>query len=180
MVVMVIRIFLVVLLSAALVGPALGQELKVGFVNLQKAMSQSQRGQAARETFRADIKDKQDALAKEKAAIDKQRKDLEKQAVLMKASERAKAQRRLQLRARDWERSMRDVREELALRERELTDEILKDLQKIIGELGKTGKFTMILERSQLLYTDKGTDVTDEVIKLYNERYQSKPVDKDR
>ena len=98
----------------------------------------------------------------------------------MKASERAKAQRRLQLRVRDWERSMRDVREELSLRERELTDEILKDLQKIIGELGKTGKFTMILERSQLLYTDKGTDVTDEVIKLYNERFQNKPADKNR
>ena len=180
MVVMVIRILLVVLLPAALVGSAWGQELKVGFVNLQKAMSQSKRGQAARATFQADLKDKQVALQKEKAAIEKQRTDLEKQAVLMKASERARAQRRLQLRARDWERNMRDVREELALRERELTDEILKDLQKIIGELGKTGKFTMILERSQMLYTDKGTDVTDDVIKLYNERYQSKPVDKDR
>ena len=177
---MAIRIFLVVLLSAALVGPAWGQELKVGFVNLQKAMSQSKRGKAARATFQADLKDERVALEKERAAIAKQRKDLEKQAVLMKPSERAKAQRRLQLRARDLERSTRDVREELALRERELTDEILKDLQKIIGELGKTGKFTMILERSQLLYTDKGTDVTDEVIKLYNERYQDKPVDKNR
>jgi len=177
---MTIRIFLVVLLSAALIGPAWGQELKVGFVNLQKAMSQSKRGKAARATFQADLKDERVALEKERAAIAKQRKDLEKQAVLMKPSERAKAQRRLQLRTRDLERNTRDVREELALRERESTDEILKDLQKIIGELGKTGKFTMILERSQLLYTDKGTDVTDEVIKHYNERFQNKPADKNR
>ena len=180
MVAMVTRIFLVVLLSAALIGPVWGQALKVGFVNLQKAMSQSKRGEDARVTFQADLKDKQVALEKEKAAIEKQRTALEKQALLMKASERARAQRRLQLRVRDWERNMRDVREELALKERELTDEILKDLQKIIGELGKTGKFTMILERSQLLYTDKGTDITDEVIKLYNERYRKKPVDKNR
>ena len=173
------RVFLVVLL-AALTAPAWGQELKVGFVTIQKAISQSTRGKDARASFQADLKDKEAALSKEKAAIEKQQKDLEKQAVLMKASERTRAQRRLQLRARDWERKMRDVREELNLREREITQEILKDLQKIIAEVGKTGKFTMILERGQLLYIDRGTDITDEVIKLYNERYQNKPADKNR
>ena len=176
---MVIRVLLVVLL-AALTSPAWGQDLKVGFVNLQKAMSQSKRGESARESFQAALKDKQDALLKEKKAIEEQRRDLDKQALLMKESERARAQRRFQLRVRDYERKMRDVREELGLKEREITDGILKDLQKIIGEVGKTGKFTMILERSQLLYTDKGTDITDDVIKLYNERFQNKPVDKSR
>ena len=176
---MVIRVLVVVLL-ATLTVPAWGQELKVGFVNLQKAVSRSQRGKDARAAFQADLKDKQEVLNKEKNAIEKQQKDLEKQALLMKESERTKARRRLQLRVRDWERQMKDVREDLALRERELTDEILKDLQKIIGETGKTGKFTMILETSQLLYIDKGTDITDAVIKLYNERYQSKSVDKKR
>ena len=176
----VFRFILLAMLTAAVAGPAWGQDLKVGLVNLQKAMSESKRGKDARAAFQADLKDKQDALSKEKKAIEKQQKDLEKQALLMKDSERARAQRRLQLRVRDWERKMRDVREELALRERELTDEILKDLQKIIGELGKTGKFTMILERSQMLYTDKGTDVTDDVIKLYNERFQNRTADKNR
>lgn len=174
-----VRVFLVVLL-AVLTAPAWGQELKVGFVTIQKAISQSTRGKDARASFRADLKDKEAALSKEKAAIEKQQKDLEKQAVLMKASERARAQRRLQLRVRDWERKMRDVREELGLREREITQEILKDLQKIIAEVGKTGKFTMILERGQLLYIDRGTDITDEVIKLYNERYQKRADDKKR
>ncbi len=174
-----VRVFLVVLL-AVLTAPAWGQELKVGFVTIQKAISQSTRGKDARASFQADLKDKEAALSKEKAAIEKQQKDLEKQAVLMKVSERTRAQRRLQLRARDWERKMRDVREDLGLREREITQEILKDLQKIIAEVGKTGKFTMILERGQLLYIDRGTDITDEVIKLYNERYQNKPVDKNR
>ncbi len=174
-----IRVFPVALLMM-LATPVWGQDLKVGFVNLQKAISQSQRGKDARQSFQAALKDKQNALFKEKQAIEKQRKSLEKQALLMKESERARAQRRFQLRVRDYERKMTDVREELGLKEREITDEILKDLQKIIGEVGKTGKFTMILERSQLLYTDKGTDITDDVIKLYNERFRNKPADKDR
>ena len=171
-----IRIFMVVLL-AVLATPAWGQDLKVGFVNIQKAISQSKRGASARETFQSAIKAKEEALRKEQRVIEKEKQQLEKQAVLMKESERVKAQRRFQLRVRDYERKMRDVREELGLKEREMTNEILKDLQKVIIEVGKTGKFTMILERSQLLYTDKGTDITDDVIKLYNERFKNKSVD---
>ena len=172
--------FVLVLGLTLSLAPAWGQELKVGFVNLQKAISQSQGGKSARQKFQAALKDKQEALLKEQTAIEKERRDLQKQAVLMKESERAKAQLRFQRRVRDYEREKRDVQEELALREREITDEILKDLQKIVAEVGKTGKFTMILERSQLLYTDKGTDITDEVIRLYNERIQSDPADKNR
>ena len=174
-----IRVILLVLLTA-LATPAWGQDLKVGFVNLQRAISVSQRGKDARKSFQAALKDRREALSKEQKAIEKQGKDLEKQALLMKESERVRARRQFQLRVRDHERKMRDVREELALKEREITDEILKDLQKIIVEVGKTGKFTMILERSQLLYTDKGTDITDDVIELYNKRLQKKPVDKNR
>lgn len=172
------RVCLLLLLTLLLT-PAWGQELKVGFVNLQKAISLSERGKKARSDFQASLKDKQDALRKEQQAIEKERRELQKQGVLMKESARAKAQLRFQRRVRDYERDKRDMQEELALREREITDGILKDLQKIIAELGKTGQFTMILERSQLLYTDKGTDVTDDVIKLYNERFQ-KTADKDR
>ena len=174
-----IRVILLVLL-VTLAAPAWGQDLKVGFVNLQKAVSVSRRGKDARKSFQAALKDKQEALSKEQKAIQKQGQDLEKQALLMKESERARARRQFQLRVRDHERKMRDVREELRLKEREITDEILKDLQKIIAEVGKTGKFTMILERGQLLYTDKGTDITDDVIELYNKRFQKKPVDQNR
>ena len=172
-----VRAFMAVLSLSLLTAPAWGQELKVGFVSLQKAISESKSGQSARESFQTAIKERQDALLKEKQAIESRRKDLEKQAVLMKESERAKAQREFQLRVRDYERKARDMREELALREQEVTNSILKDLQKVIAEVGKTGRFTMILEQGQLLYTDKGIDITDEVIRLYNERFQN---DKER
>ncbi len=174
-----VRVLLIALLAIPTI-PAWGQELKVGFVNLQKAMIESKRGKEARAAFQDSVQRRQEALAKERASIEKQKSELEKQALLMKASERAKAQRRLQLRVRDWERDSRDMREELSLRERELTDSILKDLQKIIAEFGRTSNFTMILERGQLLYTDKGTDITDNVISLYDERYNNQPADTDR
>jgi len=173
----VIRLFIAVLVVFLTV-PAMGQELKVGLVNIQRAVSQSKRGEKARETFQRAQKDKQATLLKEQQSIKRDKQRLDKQAALMKEGERIKVQRRFQLRVRDYERRIRDGREELALREREMTDEILKELQKVITEIGKTGNFAMILERGQVLYTDKGTDITDDVIRLYNERSQGEFVDK--
>lgn len=164
-----IRIVVIGLLLG-LVSPALGQSIKVGFVNIQKAISESMAGERARKRFEGDIKSKEAALIKEKQAIERMKRDLEKKALLLKADERLKVQREFQRRVRDYERQMTDAQEELQVKEREMTAEILKGLQTIVQEIGKTQKFTLILDRSQLLYTDKGIDITNEVIQLYNRR----------
>jgi len=40
--------------------------------------------------------------------------------------------------------------------------------------VGKAEKFTLILERSQILYSDQATDITNKVIEVYNGRSKSK------
>jgi outer membrane protein len=167
--VIVIRI-LVIGLLLGLVSPALGQSIKIGFVNIQKAISESKAGERARKRFEGDIKSKEAALVKEKQAIERMKRDLDKKALLLKADERLKVQREFQRRVRDYERQMTDAQEELQVKEREMTAEILKGLQTIVQEIGKSRKFTLILDRSQLLYTDKGIDITNDVIQLYNRR----------
>jgi len=46
----------------------------------------------------------------------------------------------------------------------------LKDLEGVVAEIGKNEKFTFILEKSQLLYSDQAIDITTKVIELYNGR----------
>lgn len=161
------------LLVLGLASPALGQAIKVGFVNLQKAISESRAGERARQRFEGTIKSKEAALAKEKQAIERMKRDLDKKALLLKADERMKVQLDFQRRVRDYERQMNDAQEELQLQERQMTTEILQDLQKIVEEIGRSQNFTLILDRSQLLYTDKGIDITNDVIQLYNQRFGS-------
>jgi Skp family chaperone for outer membrane proteins len=55
-----------------------------------------------------------------------------------------------------------------------MTSEILKDLEKVVIEVGKNEKFTLILERSQVLYSDQGVDITPKVVDLYNSRTSGK------
>lgn len=151
--------------------PAWGQEkIKLGFIDLQRAISESQEGKKARQKFQSTVKRIEADLLKEKAEAERLKADLEKKGPLLKAEERRNLEMEVQKKVRDYQRSMRDSQEELRQREGEITSEILKDLEKIVSELGKAEKFTLILERTQVLYSDKAIDITDKVIDLYNNR----------
>ena len=69
---------------------------------------------------------------------------------------------------------MADHQQELRAKNNEMMSEILKELEKIVNEVGKADKFTLILERSQILYSDQGIDITSKVIETYNRRTKSK------
>jgi Skp family chaperone for outer membrane proteins len=51
-----------------------------------------------------------------------------------------------------------------------MMSDILKELEGVVSDLGKAEKFTVILERSQILYSDQGMDITSKVIEAYNSR----------
>jgi len=56
------------------------------------------------------------------------------------------------------------------MKEREMMQDILKDLEGVVSDLGKAEKFTLILDRSQILFSDQGTDITTRVIETFNSR----------
>lgn len=151
--------------------PAWGQEkLKLGFIDLQKAISESQPGKKAKEKFQVQVKKIEGELLKAKEEAERLKDDLIKKGPLMKPEERRNQEKELERKVQDYQRNMRDFQEELRQKEGEMTTEILKDLEKIVSELGKSEKFTLIFERTQVLYFDQSIDLTDKVIDLYNNR----------
>ena len=65
---------------------------------------------------------------------------------------------------------MTDLQQELQLKEREMMQDILKELEGVVSEFGKAEKFTLILDRSQILFADQGVDITSKVIETFNSR----------
>jgi Skp family chaperone for outer membrane proteins len=65
---------------------------------------------------------------------------------------------------------MGDYQQDLQRKNNEMMAEILKELEVVVNELGKAEKFTLILEKTQILYSDQATDITTKVIEAYNSR----------
>lgn len=161
-----------VLFLTLLCVPQVGAQdrVKIGFIDIQRAISDSNAGKRAKERFQAQLKKAEAELLKEKNELERLKADLDKKGPLMKEEERRNLEGDLQRRYVNYQRTMTDQQQELRQREGALTGDILKELEKIVNEIGKSDKFTLILERNQILYSDQGIDVTNKVIEVFNSR----------
>ena len=152
--------------------PAVGAQdrVKIGFIDIQRAISDSNAGKRAKERFQAQVKKAEAELLKEKTELERLKADLDKKGPLMKEEERRNLEVDLQRRYVNYQRTMTDQQQELRQKEGALTGDILKELERIVNEIGKSDKFTLILERNQILYSDQGIDVTNKVIEVFNSR----------
>lgn len=146
------------------------EKVKIGYIDIQRVISESQAGKRARDRFQAQVKKAEGDVLKERQELERLKSDLDKKGPLLKDEERRNLEADLQKRSVVLQRSMSDYQQELQAKNNEMMAAILKELEKIVNEVGKAEKFTLILERSQILYSDQGIDITTKVIETYNSR----------
>ncbi|MSP38897.1 MAG: OmpH family outer membrane protein [Deltaproteobacteria bacterium] len=162
------KVWLVIIMLA--LPPSFGQAqtVRIGFIDVQRVIAESNAGKRAKERFQVQIKKIEADLLKERQDLERLKADIEKKAPLLKEGERRNLEADFQKRSVNLQRSMGDYQEELRQKEGTMMAELIKELEGVVAEYGKSEKFTVILERSQILYSDQGTDVTAKVIESYN------------
>jgi outer membrane protein len=162
------------LLAGLLCSPTIAQaeDLKIGYVDLQKALNESEAGKKAKETFKAEVNRMEQSLERRKNEVEKLKDELEKKGLLLKEEERDSLERDYRQKLRDFERQYKDSQQELQIKDRELTGRILEELRQVIQDMGEQGSYTLILEGNNtvVLYGSKAIDLTETVIKTYNAR----------
>lgn len=163
-------VLLVGFLCAPLVAQA--QDFKIGYVDLQKALNESEAGKKAKNVFKAEVDRMEQSLERRKGEVEKLKDELEKKGLLLKEEERDSLERDYRQKLRDFERQYKDSQQELQIKDRELTGRILEELRQVIYDMGEQGNYTLILEGNNtvVLYGSKAIDLTETVIKTYNTR----------
>ena len=153
----------------ALARPA-SAELKVGLVDVQRALNESGAGKKAKEQFKVEVDRMQDSLKREKDQLDRLKDELEKKSAVLKEEQRKTMAEDFERKRRDLRRKLEDSDAELRKKDSELTSGILKELVVVIQEIGDRDGYTLILETSSsaVLYGAKSIDITDEVIRAFN------------
>jgi outer membrane protein len=148
------------------------EEIKIGYVDLQRALNECQAGAKARALFKKEVDKYQSDLAKQKEELETLKGELEKKALVMKQEERRNLELEYQRKMRDFERAYKDSQGELQLKDNELTADILKELATVVREIGASEGYTLILEYSgsNLLYGNEDADLTPRVIEAHDQR----------
>lgn len=163
-------------LASLLLVPAVSiantEGFRVGYVDLQKALTSVEAGKTAKDRLEQDVTKKRKEFEKEEANLKKEAEAFEKKAAILNDKARGEQQATLQKKFMDFQRKMAESQMELQKRERDLTKPIIDELRAIVEAIGKAKKFNLIMEKNEgaVLYAEAGTELTDEVISTFNKK----------
>jgi outer membrane protein len=162
-----------VLAGALLVaaGPAAAADpVRIGVVDLQRCLNESKLGKKYKAEFVTEADDLKAALDREEEQLKALRESLEKQSMVLSETARAEKEREYKEKLDSFKERFKESQKTLQRKDQELMRMIMKDLQEVIRDLGETGGYTAILERteSMVLYFPSQVDLTDEVVRRYD------------
>jgi outer membrane protein len=170
--------FLSVVVSVAsvlLAGTQAHAQSKIGVVDTQRAIMETEDGLRAQATLKKVFDNKQRELDKKQEDLQKEREDIEKQRdVLSKAA--------LAKRVDKWQREMMqlqgvfvDYNKELQKKQGELTQPIVQKIMGAIRRLATQEGFDLVVDKQAAPYVRSDLDVTDRIITLYNQGAGDEP-----
>lgn len=145
-------------------------DVKIGYVDLQKALNNCEAGKAAKEKISVKVKEYETQIEQKQKEMKKLKDDLDKQGLILSDEKRATKKRDFDQKLKDLERFTKDIQEELQQQDAEFTRQIITDFSKIINEVGAKDGYTAIFEKTEsaLLYADPNADLTEKAIKAYD------------
>jgi outer membrane protein len=152
-----------------LAGPRdVAAQTKIGVVDVQHAVMQTEDGIRAQATLKKLFDRRQQELDGKQAELQRARDDIEKQS-------RVLSREALQKRMEDWQRRMVelqtvfvDYNKELQKKQGELTGPIIKKMLGVITRVAKKQGSELIIDKQAAPYARADLDLTEQVIQLYN------------
>lgn len=171
--VLIFTVLCAVVLSASFpAGTASAAEVaKIGYVDLRVALNDSDSGKKAKIELESLIKTKQSAIDEKGKSIEKLKADLEKQSSVLSAEAKKSREDEIERLLRDYQRLVQDSQNEVKKKEGELTGAIIKEIRDAVEKIGQDEGYSLVLENVEgiILYSRKDLDITDRVVKAYNE-----------
>jgi len=162
-------LFRTLAITAAFAAPitgAVAQDLKIGFVNSERVMRESNLAKAAQAKLEAEFgrreRELRDTAGKLQAAAEK----LEKDAPLLSESEKSRRQRELVESERDLQRKRREFQEDAQARRNEELQAVVEKANKVIKQIFEQDKYDLIVQDA--IHASARIDITKKVIDLLN------------
>ena len=148
--------------------------VRLAVVDVARVMNEVDEMRAVRRRLERDIERRQAEVNRRREAVERFEAELAEGFEMLTDEAR---QRRLQ----DLQRQMMELQEyfmnnqqELARAEMEAQQRFLQRVTAIVDEIANRENFTLVIERSAVLFMSSGNDITDRVVTAYNSRHSAR------
>ncbi len=158
----------VALIAMALGNPAQAAGVRVGFIDIQASVASTKEFKRVFIQFRANFQKEKKLINAREDKIKKLLEDINKQGTILKGAEKRRKEEKFLKEKKSFERYVQDKNEEFQRKEKEITDSILRKMLEVLKKIGKERKYTMILEKKAVFYSDTAADLTKIATKAYD------------
>ncbi len=154
--------------------PAYGADVaKIGTIDFQRILDTSTAGKEAQAQLNKQAKQMESDLKSKGAEIEEDRKQFEREALVMNKEMKDNKEREMRIKINDFKQLQQrytGIARELQFR---LMGEIREKVDKLVQEIGKREGYLLIFERKEagLVYMPSKIDLTDKLIKQYNTQH---------
>ncbi|MCX7635038.1 MAG: OmpH family outer membrane protein [Syntrophales bacterium] len=149
---------------------AASSQVKIGVVDMQRIIKDSKAAKAAREAFEKEL----EARRVQIEAKEKEVRNLEAEISRLDPSTSLEVRRqkadKLKQETRELNNLRQDTEEELKRKDVEMTQKIIGDIMTVVRNFARSERFTAIFERSVIMAADEAVDITDRILKIYDQK----------
>jgi outer membrane protein len=159
-----------ILLLGGWIGSAWAVDYKIGCIDIQKAVNESNAGKDAKKAITKEVEKFQRLIADRQKELQGMKESLDKQSPMLNPEARAAKEKEYQGKLRDFQRWGEDSQNEINQKRIEMERNISAGLLKVIQKVGADDGYTLIFEKNEniVLFASKAIDITDRVIKLFD------------
>jgi outer membrane protein len=156
--------------SALAAGP------KIGVINMQKIIAQSEPGQDAMKSLQEQFKDVKAKMDKQKEEIEGIQQELQKQEFVLSQEAKEDKQLAYKRKVRDFQDMYRSYQRKMQQEEQKLSEPVIKLVVEVITAYGKKEGYTTITDAqaSGLIYADEKADLTEKIMVEVNQAWRAK------
>lgn len=160
------------ILSLICAGTLAHAEVKIGYVDLQKAIQSTSAGKKAKTELESEFNKRKKDIESKEVDIKKMTEDLEKKKAVLSEEAFQKKQVDVQEEMMKYRDLVGKNQLEIQKKERDLTAPILEKMRTIIDKMAKDDSYTVILEKNEqsVLWVKGDVDITEKVVKEFEKK----------
>jgi len=142
---------------------------KIGSVDIQKILLNSEAGKSAKEQLAQKAGKYEAEKTSRENELKKLKGEIESQGALLNESARSAKERDYQQKLKDYQRFLKDAQDDLQAKNDELTSKLVEEIVKVAQDFGRKNGYTALFVKSEvLLYLDPAADLTEQVLNSFN------------
>lgn len=142
---------------------------KIGVIDFQKVISESEAGKKVQGEIQQKGRQMESDLQELAREIEELDKQLARDAMVMSREKRQEKQRELEIKKYDLQSLQKDYESEFRQLQSKMVAKLQEEILKLAEEIGKKEGYLLIIEKNAAVYYPSSIDMTDEIIRKYNE-----------